>query len=445
MVALGNKRWWIIGATIVGLALVVTLLVLFFSDRPTGPVSSPGSSSAAAQDSGAASPSASPSVPTPVASPSVTSPVPTTAAPPPASASQGPTSTAPAGGVAAAKLAAMSLEQRVGQVLMVSSPVTGADANSLYAVDTLYVGNVFMKGRSDAGQAGIGASVSGIAGQVSGARTEGVKPFVATDQEGGFVQIMRGPGFAEMPQALEQGQLPAPELLADATAWGQQLAAVGVNVNLAPVLDTVPDAAFAPQNAPIGAFGREFGYTPAAVSSAGLAFAQGMMAAGVDPTVKHFPGLGRVTLNTDVSAGVVDDITVRHDPYIEPFRDAVDAGVPWLMISNASYPLIDPNDMAPFSPVIVHDMVRGDLGFDGIIVSDDICDAVQVAAVPVSERGVLFLKAGGTMALCTNQALLPQMYQGMVDAAQGDPVFAAQIDAAALLVLQAKADKGLID
>ncbi|MGO2539785.1 MAG: glycoside hydrolase family 3 N-terminal domain-containing protein [Specibacter sp.] len=339
----------------------------------------------------------------------------------------------------------MSLEQKVGQVLMVSSPVTGADANSLYAVDTLYVGNVFMKGRSEAGQAGIGAEVSAIAGQISGARTEGVRPFVATDQEGGFVQIMRGPGFADMPQAIEQGRLPAPELLADATAWGQQLAGVGVNVNLAPVLDTVPSAAFAPQNAPIGAFGREFGYTPAAVSSAGLAFAQGMMAAGVDPAVKHFPGLGRVTLNTDVSAGVVDDTTVRHDPYIEPFRDAVDAGVPWLMISNASYPLIDPDDMAPFSPVIVHDMVRGDLGFDGIIVSDDICDAVQVAAVPVSERGVLFLKAGGTMALCTNQSLMPQMYQGLVDAAEGDPGFAAQIDAAALLVLQAKADRGLID
>lgn len=428
----------------VGVALVVTLLVLFFNDRLAGPTSSAGSSSAPAPaSSGTASPT--PSVPSSVPSPSVPSPAPTTAAPPPASASQGPTSDSPAGGVAAAKLAAMSLEQKVGQVLMVSSPVTGADANSLYAVDTLYVGNVFMKGRSEAGQTGIGAEVSAIAGQISGARTEGVRPFVATDQEGGFVQIMRGPGFANMPQAVEQGRLPAPELLADATAWGQQLAGVGVNVNLAPVLDTVPSAAFAPQNAPIGAFGREFGYTPAAVSSAGLAFAQGMMAAGVDPAVKHFPGLGRVTLNTDVSAGVVDETTVRHDPDIGPFRDAVDAGVPWLMISNASYPLIDPDDMAPFSPVIVHDMVRGDLGFDGIIVSDDICDAVQVAAVPVSERGVLFLKAGGTVALCTNQSLMPQMYQGMVDAAESDPGFAAQVDAAALLVLQAKVDRGLID
>lgn len=429
MVALKDKRWWIIGVGIVVLGLVAAFTLLFVNNQPSGPVIGNSPSASAAQASSRPAPSPGPG---------------TTAAPPP-SASPDSASSEPGGGVAAAKLAAMTLEQKVGQVLMVSSPVTGADPDSLYALDTLYVGNVFMKGRSTAGVAGIGGEVAAVAAHISGTRTVGVRPFVATDQEGGFVQIMRGPGFSDMPQAIQQGQLPAGTLLADATGWGRQLAAVGVNVNLAPVMDTVPSAAFAPQNAPIGTFGREYGYTPAAVSSHGIAFAQGMMAAGVEPTVKHFPGLGRVTLNTDESADVVDDVTVRNDPYIVPFHDAVNAGVPWLMISNASYPLIDPQAMAPFSSVIVREMVRGDLGFAGIIVSDDICDAVQVSAVPVSQRGVLFLKAGGTMALCTNQALLPQMYAGMVDAAQADPAFAAQLDAAALLVLQAKADKGLID
>lgn len=338
----------------------------------------------------------------------------------------------------------MTLEQRVGQILMVSSPVTGADANSLYALDTLHVGNVFMKGRSTAGVEGIAAQVSALVAHVSGDRTQGARPFVATDQEGGFVQIMRGPGFEDMPQAVEQGQLAPDALAADATRWGQQLASVGVNVNLAPVMDTVPSAAFAPQNAPIGTFGREYGYTPTDVSSHGLAFARGMLAAGVAPTAKHFPGLGRVTLNTDVSAGVTDDITVRDDAYIQPFRDAVNAGVPWLMISNALYPKIDPTNLAPFSSVIVRDMVRGDLGFTGVIVSDDICDAVQVSGVPVDRRGVDFIAAGGTMALCTNQALLPQMYQGLVAAAQGDPGFAGQVDSAALLVLESKAAAGLL-
>lgn len=425
--AVSGKRWWIVGACLAAAALIAVAMVQIFG----------GNAPLAGSSSAPSSPSS-----------STTSAPPSSATSAPTSSASASSSASPSSGVkglAAEKLAAMTLEQRVGQVLMVSSSVTGADQNSLYALDTLFVGNVFMKGRSTAGQAGIGAEVAAITAHISGSRTVGVRPFVATDQEGGFVQIMRGPGFDEMPQAIEQGQLSPAELLSESTRWGQQLASVGVNVNLAPVLDTVPSAEFAPQNAPIGTFGREFGYTPAVVSSHGLAFAQGMMASGVEPTIKHFPGLGRVTLNTDVAAGVTDDITVRNDPYVAPFRDAVQAGVPWLMMSNAWYPKIDPSAMAPFSKVMVHGMVRGDLGFKGVIVSDDICDAVQVSALPVAQRGVEFIAAGGTMALCTNQALLPQMYSGLLEWAQTDPSFAEKVDAAALLVLQAKEAKGLID
>ncbi len=418
------------------MALVAVFAVQYFTGAPEAAPSAAGSSAtprttpdrseSAAPSSGAPSPEAG------------------TAAPPAPSASPATPSSGPNPGGAQAALAAMSLEQKVGQVLMVASPVTGATAESLFALDTLYVGNIFMKGRSTAGQSAIAGEVASVTGHVSGSRTAGALPFVATDQEGGFVQIMQGPGFDTMPQAVEQGELPVAELLANATTWGRQLAAVGVNVNLAPVLDTVPSEAFAPKNAPIGYFGREFGFTPEAVSSHGLAFAQGMAAAGVEATSKHFPGLGRVTENTDTDAGVKDGTTVRHDPYLAPFQDAVDAGVPWLMISNAVYTKIDPDNMAPFSPVIVTDMVRGDLGFKGIIVSDDICDAVQVASVPVADRGVDFIVAGGTMALCTNESLVPAMYSGIVQAAKGDPDFAKQVDAAALLVLQAKAAKGLL-
>ncbi|SED89579.1 beta-N-acetylhexosaminidase [Arthrobacter alpinus] len=423
---MNGKRWWMVGAVVAALALVAAMVALFLTGRASAPMATVGPSSAP-------------------------SPGQSTTALPPSSASPAPASSAPAPsatstkGVAEAKLAELSLEQKVGQVLMVSSPVTGADANSLYALDTLIVGNVFVKGRSTAGQSAIAGQVSALTSHISGSRTAGILPFVATDQEGGLVQIMQGPGFDDMPQAIEQGQLSAAALQSQATEWGKQLSAVGVNVNLAPVMDTVPGAGFAPQNAPIGAFGREYGYTPAEVSSHGIAFAKGMQAGGIDPTIKHFPGLGRVTQNTDVEASVVDAVTVRNDAYVGPFRDAVKAGAPWLMISNASYPQIDPKKLAPFSPIIVHDMVRGDLEFKGIIVSDDICDAVQVAAVPVSERGVLFLKAGGTMALCTNQALLPQMYAGMLKTAQNDPGFAATLDAAALVVLKMKVDRGLVN
>ncbi|WP_256127676.1 glycoside hydrolase family 3 N-terminal domain-containing protein [Arthrobacter sp. SDTb3-6] len=436
--ALGARHWWGIGVSAAVLGVVVVMVLTFSSPPRTTPAPAPSS----------ASPTTAPPSATPTAGPSTagrggtaTASVPATAAPPPASATQAPPSSAPAKDLARQKLAAMTLGQRVGQAFMVSTPVTGADPQSTYVLESLHVGNVFMKGRSTAGVDAIASVVATAAGH---GLELGVRPFVATDQEGGFVQIMQGPGFDAIPQAIEQGQLAPATLQADATRWGRQLAAAGVNVNLAPVLDTVPSPAFAPQNAPIGAFGREYGYTPGTVSSHGVAFARGMLAAGVDPTVKHFPGLGRVTGNTDVTAGVTDNVTVRNDPYVAPFRDAVDAGVPWLMVSNAYYPKIDTQDLGPFSHVVVQGMVRGDLGFNGIIVSDDICDARQVAAVPVSRRGVDFINAGGTMVLCTDQAVAPAMYQGMVDAAQADPAFARKIDAAALLVLEAKAARGMV-
>lgn len=341
-------------------------------------------------------------------------------------------------------LESMTLAEKVGQVLMVSVPVTGMDSHADYALADLGVGNFFMKGRSVGGQGEVKASVKAAKLKVPASNHLGVEPFVATDQEGGLVQIMQGPGFDRMPQAIDQGKLSDKQLKIDATQWGKQLAAVGVNVNLGPVLDTVPGHDFAKHNAPIGYFGRSYGYTTSVVSSHGVAFAEGMMDAGVGTAVKHFPGLGRVTENTDVSEEATDRVTRRNDPFLVPFRDAVSAGTQWLMISNAFYPKIDAKNLAPFSPTIVGQMVRSDLAFKGIVISDDICDAVQVSAVPLAQRAVKFIAAGGTMALCTNQKLMPAMYQGVLTTAQKDKAFAAEVNGAAKIVLEAKLKAGLL-
>ncbi len=108
------------------------------------------------------------------------------------------------------------------------------------------------------------------------------------------MQVLHGPGLSEMPSALQQGRL-APRRLRTVTAtWARQLRRAGVNMNLAPVLDTVPGAAAARRNPPIGVYDREFGYRPRVVARHGLASLRGMRDRGVVPTVKHFPGLGRV-------------------------------------------------------------------------------------------------------------------------------------------------------
>ena len=103
-------------------------------------------------------------------------------------------------------------------------------------------------------------------------------------------------------------------LRGQAQAWGFELHAAGVNVNLAPVMDVVPDAVAA-SNAPIGAFDRQLGQDLADVAEQGFAFMAGMDSAGVSSTIKHFPGLGRASGNPDNSSEVTDDVT-SHGPWV---------------------------------------------------------------------------------------------------------------------------------
>ena len=257
------------------------------------------------------------------------------------------------------------------------------------------------------------------------------------------MQDLRGPGFDTVPSALAQGALAPAALRADAARWGAQLEAAGVNLTLGPVLDTVPGAAFAARNPPIGQLHREFGYDPQTVSAHGLAVLQAMAAAGVDTAVKHFPGLGRVLANTDFRAGVVDPTTTATDPYLSPFGDAVRAGTRFVMVSSAGYSRIDPGNPAAFSPTVVTGLLRGSLGFGGVVISDDLGAARQVSAVPVGERAVRFVRAGGDLVLTVVAGQIPQMRAALL-AAMRDPAFARLVDAAAVRVLTAKAAAGLL-
>jgi beta-N-acetylhexosaminidase len=284
-------------------------------------------------------------------------------------------------------------------------------------------------------------AIAGISRQLQASAPRTAKLFIATDQEGGEVQRLQGSGFDSIPPGIDQGSFGIQQLRADARRWGSQLAAAGVNLDLAPVVDTVPQGA---SNPPIGGLSRQFGSDPATVSSHGVAFAQGLADAGVDATIKHFPGLGRVTGNTDTTSGVTDTVTTRHDRYLAPFAAGIRAGVPFVMISTAYYRRIDPDHPGAFSPTVVTGMLRGDLGFRGVVISDDVGGAAQVAQFSPGERAVAFVGAGGDVVLTVNAGQIPQMTAAVLARAQADPRFRAEVDAAALRVLTAKQNRGLL-
>ncbi len=352
---------------------------------------------------------------------------PTVSASPSESTSVGPKSSA----CVDETLRQLSVEDRVGQLIMLGFNAGGPPQEARRSVRDHGLGAVTMIGRSYAGTSAIRKTTQGLQAAAT------IPLFVATDQEGGQVQVLHGPGFPEMPSAEVQGQWPVGTLERRSTQWGRALADAGVSVNLAPVLDVVPESLGA-ANVPIGLYDRGYGSTARAVTSHGLAFAAGMEAAGITPVVKHFPGLGAVRGNPDVTTGVTDSTTGKDSAALAPFRAAVDAGVPMVMVSSATYSRLDPKRPALFSPRIVTDLLRRDLGFRGVIVSDDVGAATAViAAAPVAQRGIRFLEAGGDVVLTVQVADVPVMIDAMVNRADR-PGFAALVEASARRVLAAK-------
>lgn len=332
----------------------------------------------------------------------------------------------------------MSLRQHVGQLLMVDCPTTGVASATVTAITHQHVGSVILDGTSTAGL----QATKAVTEHLQRLAPADAGLFISTDQEGGLVQRLQGRGFTRIVSALRQGTIPPRRLRRFARGWGDQLHAAGVNVNLAPVLDTVP-ANFG-SNPPIGDLDREFGHTPAVVTSHGLAVVRGMLAAGVDPTVKHFPGLGRVRGNTDTDGRVTDPVTTRNDPYLAPFRAAVDAGTPFVMMSTAIYRHLDPGTPAAFSRPIVSGLLRDQYGYRGVVVSDDLGGAAQVSSVPVGQRAVRFIAAGGDMVLTVDATQAGPMTAALLAKANRDPAFKALVNAAALRVLRAKQARGLL-
>jgi beta-glucosidase-like glycosyl hydrolase len=344
-------------------------------------------------------------------------------------------------GDAAVVFSAMTESQRIGQLFMVGTPASQVSSAVLSTISDYHVGNVILTGRSSAGVAATRSVTTALQSRAGAAATDRVPLFIATDQEGGQVQVLSGPGFSTIPEALTQGTWSATTLRTRARTWGGQLAAAGVSLDLAPVMDTVP---VGQDNPPIGGFDREYGHSTATVGSHGTAFAQGLQQAGVAVTVKHFPGLGRVSENTDTNSGVTDNVTTYHDAFLNPFREAIRAGAAFAMMSTAVYAKIDSTRPAAFSSTIIGGMLRGEMGFHGVVISDDLGGAAQVASWSPGQRAVDFLGAGGDMVLTVTPDAIPAMVHAVASTAAKSATFRSRVNAAALRVLTAKQAAGLL-
>ena len=353
-------------------------------------------------------------------------------------ASESPSATTDPAQTCATRIAdSLSPSEQAAQLLMVGMMSDAGVDSVTDAVSRSGVGGVILLGGWN------GKSAVSAATKQLDALAQGPGLFLAADQEGGQVQQLKGAGFSTIPSAQNQAAM-ASDLRAAATTWGAELRAAGINVNLAPDADTVP-ADIGTANGPIGRYHREYGATPEAVIPPMTAFLKGMQDAGVMTSVKHFPGIGRISGNTDTaSTGISDTTATVDDPHLKPFVAGIEAGSDFVMISSAYYPKIAAAQ-ALFAPEIVTDLLRGDLGFKGVVITDDVGAAAAVRDVPVGDRATRFIAAGGDVVLTAVPADVPVMVKAITHKAANDPVFAEQTRDALIRVLTLKARRALLN
>lgn len=250
---------------------------------------------------------------------------------------------------------------------------------------------------------------------------------MAIDQEGGRVARLRSP-FPNAGPALHLAQgSREPEALQEIANYayivGSSLRGLGINVNFAPVLDVLSRE----ENIAIG--DRCFGREPVSVSERAGAFLRGMQASGVLGCLKHFPGQGDAAFDTHESGTVIDAPRALLDEReLSPFVSLL-SEAPMVMVSHALYPALDPDRPASLSAPIMRGLLRETMGFDGLIVTDDMnMKAIDQAREPWCEALVASLAAGADLLLVCREV---ERYQWAVEAlsreAQKSPAFAARL------------------
>ena len=408
--AVDKWRWWIGGSIVVIVAAVLGVVRAGGNDPEPKALISPSTTAAA---------------------PSALLPLSAAASPAPSRSALAPQADCVAGTVGR-----MSLAGKVGQVLMIGTDVD-APSGLGDTVARYHLGGVFLHGRSSQSAAHLRSGITALQGRA------GVPLLISLDQEGGQVQTLKGADFPRLPSALTLGGKPPAEIRATTQDSAHRLAGAGISSDLAPVADTVP-AGLGDGNPPIGAFDRQFGSDPTKVAAAIRTVVGASQNEGVLTVLKHFPGLGRVRANTDTSTEAVDSTTTASDPYLQPFAAGIQAGSGGVMISSASYPRLDAHNVAAFSPAIVTGLLRGRLGFHGLVMSDDLGAAVAVAGVPAGQRAVRFVAAGGDLVLTIKASDAAPMAAALTDRAQHDRAFAARLTDAATHVVAAKKRAGLL-
>ncbi len=324
---------------------------------------------------------------------------------------------------------AMSPEDKAGQLLMVGLMGPDLDEEAVRQITACHAGNVILFDRNMVSSRQVQSLTAAIRQRIG--QQSGVAPFIAADQEGGQVLRMRD-AFPAIPSQAKIGSSGKPE---DARRWaettGKELKRLGITVNFAPVVDLGSAAE------------RSYGTDPDQVAAYALQACLGYGDASIWCALKHFPGIGKVKTDPHLDG---DNVTAPEEVLkaqdLKPFEALirqVDNNAMFIMVSNVTFPALDPERPACISPRIMTDLLRNTCQYTGLIVSDDMEMGAMAKHYDFSAMGVMALQAGADMVLvCHDYGHEREVYDGIVEAYRKDPSFRQLVDKKVLKVVQTK-------
>lgn len=356
---------------------------------------------------------------------------------------------APARSLAENKLADMTLGQKVAQLFIVTpESLTGVDTATIAggltraALEQYPVGGLCYFGRNIAGNGQLRDMLAGTR-EMCRAVGAGIEPFLTIDEEGGpLVARVANSGYFEVehfPNMADVGASGDPAHAAHVGASiGSYLHEIGFSVDFAPDADVLTN----PGNTVIGP--RSFGSDPQLVADMVAAEVAAMLETDVLPCIKHFPGHGDTAGDSHTGAVYAERTRFEIEACeLLPFKSGIEAGCPLVMVGHIETPNFAADGLpASLSKTMMSDVLRGDLGFEGVIVSDSFAMGAITENYTPADAAVRYIQAGGDVLLMPES--LEEAYHGVLSAVEAGEIAEERLDESVLRVLELKERAGLL-
>lgn len=284
----------------------------------------------------------------------------------------------------------MSLEEKIGQMILAGISGTTMDANTKKLVNQFHIGGIiFYKNNFNTP-----AQTIQLVNQLKTENSSRLPLFLSTDQEGGRVTRLPG-GLTNFPTNEQIGKVNNREFSYKiGTLLGRELKEFGLNLDFAPALDINSN----PNNPVIG--DRSFGNNPEIVSELGIQTMKGIQSQNVIPTIKHFPGHGDTSVDSHLDLPIVNkSLKELKELELIPFERAIDDGADVVMVAHILLPKLDKTNPASMSKAIMTDLLRNKLSFNGVIITDDMTMGAITEHFDIGKAAVESVKAGSDIIL----------------------------------------------